>query len=241
MHGKGASPDLVLNRLTLWADRVAQNGYRVYVPVMPWSSRWDGTHQDATSAIDALVNLAAKDGKQVVVGGHSMGAMFTVIYRPQSLPPAVVGKFVNGPGHFLDMIPPSSDFWRDILPSVSRAKSLEAAGKGKEKTPFSGRDVVGGANVVVGHETTPEVYLSWHDPARLPKIERALKETTVPVLFTVGALDPLINNNASRQTFEMIPKHPKSHFFVLDGKDHTSSFPAVLEKLMPWLQQLTAP
>lgn len=241
MHGKSVSPETVLSRLTLFADRIAQQGIRVYVPVMPWSSRWDGTHQDATSAIDALVNLAAKDGKKVVVGGHSMGAMFTIIYRPSSLPPSVVGKFISGLGHALDMIPTASSFWQDISPSLERSRSLAAEGKSKTKVQFGGRNTVGSSHTVERYEMTPEVYLSWHDPKRLPSIQNALKESKVPALFTVGSLDPLINNSGSRQTFDLIPRHPQSTFFVLEGKDHNSSFPAAAEKLIPWLKSFERP
>lgn len=241
MHGKNAQPDMVLNRTTRWAERVAQDGYRVYVPVMPWSARWDGTHEDATAAIDALVELAAKDGKKVVVGGHSMGAMFTLVYRSSGLPPAVVGKFASGPGHMLDMIASGSSFWSDINASIDRAKSFEADGKGKEKIQFGGRNTAGSKNITESYEMTPEVYLSWHDPKRLPSASRALREVTVPVLWTVGSNDPLVQNNASEGTFRMIPAHPKSSFALLGGKDHSSSFPASIEKLIPWLNTLAAP
>jgi hypothetical protein len=85
---------------------------------------------------------------------------------------------------------------------------------------------------------TPEVYLSWHDPTRLPGIQKALTASKVPALFTVGSLDPLINNSGNRQTFDLMPRHPQSAFFVLEGKDHNSSFPAAAEKLVPWLKAL---
>ncbi len=238
MHGKNANPETVLSRLSVLADRLSQQGFRVYVPVMPWSSRWNGTHQDATSAIDALVNLAAKDGKKVVVGGHSMGAMFSIIYRSASLTAAVVGKFISAPGHFLDMIPTGSTFWQDILPSVERSRALESEGKGKTKVSLGGRDVVGSSHTVERYDMTPEIYLSWHDPKRLPSIQKALKESSIPALMTAGSLDPLINNNAGRKTFELMPHHPQSAYFVLDGKDHNSSFPASIEKLIPWLKSL---
>lgn len=242
MHGKNSTPDTILNRMTRWAERVAwEAGVRVYVPVMPWSARWDGTHEDATAAIDALVELAAKDGKKVVVGGHSMGAMFTILYRSSGLPPAVVGKFVSAPGHMLDMIPSHADFWADIHPSLARAKALVADGKSKEKTPFGGRNVTGNQNINESYVMTPEVYLSWHDPQRLPSHSRALREAAVPVLWTVGRNDPLARNNASESTFRMMPAHPKSSFVLLDGKDHSSSFVASTEHLLPWLKTLAAP
>jgi alpha-beta hydrolase superfamily lysophospholipase len=42
------------------------------------------------SALDALVELAVQDGRKVIVGGHSMGGLLTVLYRAQNLPKAVV-------------------------------------------------------------------------------------------------------------------------------------------------------
>lgn len=241
MHGKGAPAEGLVNRSAGWAEWLAGQGFRVYTPVMPWSNRWDGTHEDATSAIDALVDLAAKDGKKVVVGGHSMGAMFTILYRASSLPPAVVGKFVSAPGHMLDMIPAHFDFWSDLRSSIDRAKALEAAGKGKEKAQFGGRNTSGSQNITESYEMTPEVYLSWHDPGRLPSHSTALKAASVPVLWTVGSNDPLVRNNASERTFSMMPRHPKSSFVLLEGKHHSNSFLASTEILASWMKSLTAP
>lgn len=240
MHGKNFPAEGVLNRFTQWGDWLAREGFRVYMPVMPWSARWDGTHEDATSAIDALVELAAKDGKKVVVGGHSMGAMFTILYRSSALPPSVIGKYVSAPGHMLDMIASNSSFWSDINPSLDRAKSLEAAGKGKERVQFGGRNTSGSQNITESYEMTPEVYLSWHDPKRLPSHTRALKETSVPVLWTVGGNDPLVQNNASESSFRMMPPNPKSSFFLLGGENHSTSFRASNDKLLPWLRSLAA-
>jgi pimeloyl-ACP methyl ester carboxylesterase len=239
MHGKNFPAEATLHRFTAWSERVAREGFRVYTPVMPWSARWDGTHEDATSALDALVELAAKDGKKIIVGGHSMGAMFTILYRASALPASVVGKFVSAPGHMLDMIPASSSFWSDINPSLSRAKSLEAFGKGKEKIQFGGRNTAGSQNITESYEMTPQIYLSWHDPQHLPKHTGALQMASVPVLWTVGGNDPLVQNNASESTFKIMPSNPKSSFFLLGGKDHSTSFQAPTEKLIPWMKSLT--
>lgn len=240
MHGKNAPADIVLNRLTGWAERVAQQGFRVYVPVMPWGARWDGTHEDATSAVDALVELAARDGKKVIVGGHSMGAMFTILYRSSNLPPAVIGKFASAPGHMLDMIPSNSSFWADINGSLNRAKSLEASGKAQEKVPFGGRNTAGSQSITESYEMTPQIYLSWHDPKRLPSHTSALKLASVPFLWTIGENDPLLQNNASERTFKQMPSQPKSSFVLLSAKDHSNSFPASTEKLILWMKSLTA-
>lgn len=239
MHGKNFPPERLRTR-PRWADRVIEEGFMVYVPVMPWGQRWDGTHEDATAAVDALVDLAAKEGKKVIVGGHSMGAMFTILYRASALPPAIIGKFVSAPGHMLDLIDPNSRFWDDINPSIDRARKLEAAGKGKEKVQFGGRNVTGSQNITESYEMTPEVYLSFHDPRRLPSNFNALKATSVPVLWTVGDNDPLSRSNAGQNTFRLMPANPKSVFLLLEGKDHSSSFPASIEHLISWMKSLAA-
>ena len=77
MHGKGSRHDV--RGFDRWAEKIAGEGFRVYLPLMPWNSDWKGTHQDATAALDSLVALAARDGKKVAVGGQSMGAMFSLV------------------------------------------------------------------------------------------------------------------------------------------------------------------
>lgn len=240
MHGKNAPADGYLERSARSAEKYVKEGVRVYVPIMPWSSRWDGTHEDATAAIDALVEVAARDGKKVILGGHSMGGMFTIIYRAANLPPAVIGKFVSAPGHMLDMVPGGSDFWRGIEPSLSKASSLEAAGKGKDRDRFEGRNISGVRNTSEEYEMTPEIYLSWHDPKRLPGSLQALKATTVPVLWTVGANDPLVQANASESTFNQIPVNGKNRFALLVGRDHSTSLPASSDLLIAWMKTLVA-
>lgn len=240
MHGKNAPADGYLDRSARSAEKCVKEGVRVYVPIMPWSSRCDGTHEDATAAIDALVDAAARDGKKVILDGHSMGGMFTIIYRAGNLPPAVIGKFVSAPGHMLDMIPGDSEFWRGVNPSLAKASSLEAAGKGKDRSRFEGRNVSGARNTSEEYEMTPEINLSWHDPKRLPGSLQALRVTAVPVLWTVGASDPLVQANASESTFNQIPVNGKSRFALLVGRDHSTSLPASSELLIAWMKTLVA-
>lgn len=242
LHGKNApAADGPPVNLVRWAERVARAGFRVYVPAMPWSSRWDGTHEDASAAIDALIELAARDGKKVVLGGHSMGGMFTIIYRAASLPESVVGKFMSAPGHALDQYGRNAAFWSEIGPALRQARDLEAAGKGNDKARFEGRNLAGRRNIAETYETTPRIYLSFHDPERLPPSLPALRVTAVPVLWLVGSDDPLVNGSASRRVFERVPSHPKSSFDTLDGRDHATSLPATIDKLVPWLKSLATP
>ena len=237
MHGKNSRHDgRVMIRL---ADKIAAEGFRVYLPRMPWSQEWDGTHQDATAALDALVALAAKDGKKAVVGGQSMGAMFSLVYRPADPPAAVVGKVLTSPGQMLDLIPLGTPFWKSITPSLEQAKALEAAGKGKERVRLTSTNTMGAQSFEESYNITPEIFLSFHDLARFPSVKAALAVTTVPVFWAVGTRDPI--PNAKRRSFEMIPAHPKSAYFDFEGEDHNSAMLAAVDKIVPWLKALSAP
>ncbi|MBI4183392.1 MAG: alpha/beta hydrolase [Proteobacteria bacterium] len=235
MHGKNGAHDA--RNLKTLAEKIARVGFTVYLPSMPWSKRWDGTVADATAALDALVALAAKDGKKVAVGGQSMGAAFALVYRAADPPPALIGKVLTSPGGLLDLTPPGSLFWKTITPSLERAKALEAAGKAKEKTNFGGANVVGTRSVEESYEMAPEVYLSFHDVARFPSVRAALAKTSLPVFWATGTRDPI--GNAKRRTFEMIPANPASAYVELDG-DHNSTMLVASDGIIAWLQARAA-
>ncbi len=236
MHGKGSRHDA--RGLVRLAEKIANEGFRVYLPSMPWNADWKGTHQDATSALDALVALAARDGKKVVVGGQSMGAMFSLVYRPADPPPAVVGKVLTSPGQMLDLIPLNAPFWNSIKPSLERAKELEAVGKGKERIRLGATNVHGTKVVDELFDMTPEEFLSFHDLARFPSVRQALLATTLPVFWAVGTRDPI--PNAKRGSFNMIPANPKNAYFDLEGEDHNSAMLAAVDRMIVWLKALSA-
>ncbi|MCC7016993.1 MAG: alpha/beta hydrolase [Rhodospirillales bacterium] len=236
MHGKGSRHDA--RGMVRLADKIAGEGFRVYLPSMPWNADWKGTHQDATAALDALVALAARDGKKVAVGGQSMGAMFSLVYRPSDPPPAVVGKVLTSPGQMLDLIPPSAPFWSSLKPSLERARELEAAGKGKERVRLGATNVHGTKVVDESFNMTPEEFLSFHDLARFPSVRQALAATTVPVFWAVGTRDPI--PNAKRVAFNMIPANPKSAYFDLEGEDHNSAMLTAVDRIVAWLKALSA-
>lgn len=230
LHGKNGSPRSPLMRA--FAEKLAAAGNTVYLPVMPWSRAWNGTVADGHAAIDALVAAAAAGGKRVFVGGLSLGATFAMTWRPGDPPSALAGKTFFNPGGLIDLIPPNSPFWARIRPEVERARALVAAGKAKEKTEFGGTNVSGAASIEERYATTPEVYLSFHDPERFPSIRTSLASTRVPVFWSAGKGDPTVN--AKRRTFEIVPRNAASVYVEPDG-DHTSAFLPAAEKLLAWL------
>ncbi|MBI3114321.1 MAG: alpha/beta hydrolase [Rhodospirillales bacterium] len=236
MHGKGSRHDA--RGLVRLAEKIAGEGFRVYLPSMPWNEDWKGTHQDATAALDALVALAAGDGKKVAVGGQSMGAMFSLVYRPADTPPAVVGKVLTSPGQMLDLIPPQAPFWNSLKPSLGRAKELEAAGKGKQRVRFTATNVHGTKTVEESFDMTPEEFLSFHDPARFPSVRAALRTTKLPVFWAAGTRDPI--PAGKRWAFDLMPAHPNSAYVELDGEDHNSAMLAAAGRIVAWLKALPA-
>lgn len=236
MHGKGSRHDA--RGLVRLAEKIAGEGFRVYLPQMPWNAEWKGTHQDATAALDALVALAARDGKKVAVGGQSMGAMFSLVYRPADPPAAVVGKVLTSPGQMLDLIPPQAPFWNTLKPSLERAKEMEAAGKGKERVRLGATNVHGTKVVDEFFDMTPEEFLSFHDRVRFPSVKAALARTTVPVFWAVGTRDPI--PAGKRWAFDMLPAHPKNIYLDLDGEDHNSAMLAAVDRIVAWLKTLSA-
>ena len=231
LHGKNGSPRSPLMRN--FAERVAASGTTVYLPAMPWSRAWNGTVADANAAIDALVALAASAGRKVVVGGLSLGATFTMTWRPADPPPSVVGKAFLNPGGLLDLIPASGIFWKRVQPEIDRAKQLEAAGQGRVPVRFGGQNAVGESFVEESYMTTPEVFLSFHDPARFPSVKGALAATRLPVFWTSGTRDP--TPNAKRRTFESMPRNPLSVYAEPEG-DHNSAFLPAADPLVAWMR-----
>ena len=230
LHGKNGTQTTPLMRE--FGERIAQAGHTVYLPLMPWSRKWDGTVADANAVIDALVAIAAKDGRRVVVGGQSLGATFAITWRPDDAPGAVVGKLFTNPGGMLDMLPPTGNFWKAIGPALEQARALEAAGKGREKAIFVGTNVKGTQTIEERYETTAEIFLSFHDTGRFPSVRSALARTRGPVFWSTGKLDPV--PTSKRRTFEMITANPASLYLEPDG-DHNSSMLTAIEAILGWL------
>jgi len=232
MHGKNGTHAAPL--IKAFAQRMAQAGITVYLPRMPWSRLWDGTVDDAVSVIDALVERAARDGKKVFVGGQSLGANFTMVYRPVDPPAAVVGKVMTNPGGLLDLTPSSAQaFWAAIMPSVERARALDRDGKGKDKIKFSGTNVVGEKSIEEHYETTPEIFLSFHDVERYPSNRAALRETKIPVFWSSGKKDPI--RTGKKPSFDLIPPNPASVYMDIEG-DHNSAMTNAIDPIIAWIK-----
>jgi pimeloyl-ACP methyl ester carboxylesterase len=233
LHGKNGSHESPAMRA--FARSFAAEGITVYLPSMPWSRKWNGTAEDAAAAVDALVAVAAQDGRKVVVGGQSMGAAFSLVWRPADAPPAVVGKLLTSPGHMLDMFPPTAQFWKGVMPSLNKAKALIAAGKGQEMARFEGTNTSGTNLLSENYEMRPVVYASFHDPEVFPSLRKALPQNKLPVYWGVGSRDPA--GGGKRPSFDRLPPTPANVYSEIDG-DHNSIMRDALPAMVTWVKGL---
>jgi pimeloyl-ACP methyl ester carboxylesterase len=233
LYGKNGSHESPAMRA--FARSFAAEGITVYLPSMPWSRKWNGTAEDAAAAVDALVAVAAQDGRKVVVGGQSMGAAFSLVWRPADAPPAVVGKLLTSPGHMLDMFPPTAQFWKGVMPSLNKAKALIAAGKGQEMARFEGTNTSGTNLLSENYEMRPVVYASFHDPEVFPSLRKALPQNKLPVYWGVGSRDPA--GGGKRPSFDRLPPTPANVYSEIDG-DHNSIMRDALPAMVTWVKGL---
>jgi len=234
LHGKNGAQDSPAMRG--FARSFANEGVTVYLPSMPWSKKWNGTAADAAAALDALVALASENGaKKVVVGGQSMGASFSLAWRPADAPDYVVGKLLTSPGHMLDLFPPTAAFWNTIMPSLRKAKALIAEGKGEDIARFESSNTTGATVIVEVYETRPVVYASFHDPDVYPSLRKALPQSKLPVYWGVGSRDPA--GQGKKPSFDRLPPNDKSVYSEIPG-DHNSIMRDALPDMVKWVKAL---
>lgn len=227
LHGKAGSPDGYIREL---AAALQGKGYLVSAPTMPWAKNriYDASFEEAMVEIDRQVDaLRQKGAKLVVVGGQSMGANAALGYAASR--EHVDGIIVLSPGHN----PELQTFARRMGADVQRARTMIAAGKGKEKQAFS--DLNQGQVLEV--TATAEVYLSWFDPdgrAVMPKSAASIK-TPTPLLFVVGSGDRTAP--AKDYIFDRVPAHAKNKFVTVTANHFTVST-AAIEEVVTWLATL---
>jgi len=92
--------------------------------------------------------------------------------------------------------------------------------------------VIGTQTIEERYETTPDIFLSFHDTGRFPSVRSALARTRGPVFWSTGRQDPV--PTSKRRSFEMIPADPASRYLEPEG-DHNSSMLTALDSILQWL------
>ena len=118
----------------VFADRLAQDGYTVYTPQMPWFD-YSADVETAFTFLDALVQKVATDEQKVVVAGHSQGAPYALFYaNAHNAPPQVVRSVLLAPGHLVQL---SRRIQEHTVDSVLFARKLVEKGNGNDKQVFT--------------------------------------------------------------------------------------------------------
>lgn len=228
LHGKNGSP-LATHMVALASD-LNQKGYDVILPYMPWSGfTWDGTYCNALSHLNDLIAEQHIQGKDVILLGHSLGAPIALAYSVREdviQPNAVVAV---APGHFIHQ---SSLLASYHAQSIELAHTMVDANQSSEYTIFETWNAE-----VVEITTTPEIYLSFHDPDILPNITSSISLTTNKVLWLAGIDDPLTSSVKSLGIYDAILSNTNYTYNEVPG-NHITVVYNVADELDSWYSGL---
>lgn len=231
MHGKGGSPERLVNVLS---EGLESKGLLVASLEMPWAGRRNYDVDVATAEREvsaALETLRGKGARKLFVAGHSQGAVFGLHYASKH---PLDGLVIIAPGGNV-----ATRFYQGkVGASVARARDLVAAGKGGERGDFD--EFEGGkGNWTVS--TTAAIYLSWFDPdgaMNQEKSSQALPKS-LPVLHVAPTSDYPALLRAKQSMFDALPDHPLKKLYEPDA-DHRGAPAAAVDEIARWTAAVTA-
>lgn len=214
------------------ASELSSAGYTVYAPEMPYSD-YSGTLNDSFKLIDNLVKKAATGNKKVILVGHSMGSAIVFLYcAAYTCAPEVSGVVMGAPGHMLQL---SHFIQEGTALAVQRARKLVKQGKGKIKGDFP--------NVNQGEKyfitTTPDIYLSYFDPAIFPNPATHLDTIKVPVLWIDGINDSMAARMGYENIFNRLNKYTqyKQNKYLEVSGGHVDMMYSMSDPILTWVKQ----
>jgi pimeloyl-ACP methyl ester carboxylesterase len=228
LHGKMGGPRVFQGL----AEVLEQQGILVAAPEMPWSrSRYlDKPFEAALDEIAGAVDsLKQKGASQVVVGGHSMGAVGALAYVATR--GGVAGLILLAPGHVTDL----PAFNRDLGNSLATAQEMVKTGRGAETREFLDKNVGRG---VYTFSTQPRIYVSYFSPDGLAAAGRnaAHLSPKIPVLVVLGGRDPLSSQDKDH-IFSRLPANPLTRLVTVSG-GHMDVPWESREEMLGWLKSL---
>jgi len=223
MHGKGGSPKRYVNVL---ADELVRKGMLVANLDMPWSKSRDydvATEKADAEILAALADLKSLGAQKFFVAGHSMGGAFAVhfgaMYPIDGIVAIAPGGSTAAPAYFAQ-----------IEASLTEARALIAAGRGKEKVALLDYENSRGKYPI---NTTPENFVSWFDPAGAMNMTRALQDLKAPILWLVATRDYPGLRKSNLPAYQKIPPHPLNRLYEPDS-DHLNAPAASTEEIAAW-------
>ena len=228
LHGKSGTGREHTGTSGLAAE-LSDSGYTVYVPDMPYSP-YTATLNVAFKHIDGLVKKAALENKKVILVGHSIGAAIAFLYcSAYQCSPDMAGIVMAAPGHMLQL---STKIQEATALNVQRARKLAKQGKGNIKTTFV--DMNQGRKLNV--DTSPDIYLSYFDPAQFPNPATHLDILKVPVLWIDGVDDAAAARMGYENLFDRIHKYTnyKQNKYIEVSGGHISMMDYIAEPILTW-------
>lgn len=219
VHGKNGSPLAALFNTA--AAALAQRGYSVIRPLLPWAIkwiggewvyRWDGTQCEGLNYLADLVAAERERGMRVVMMGHSMGGMHSLLYASKA-GHGLEAIVAIAPGH---MLPLSRSVLDMTAGEVSRARAKVAAGLGDEPGVYA---------TYYGQlwplQTTPNIFLSYHDVTQTPDFNAVLPAVTLPWYLTIGTSDPNYGFYERAGVITKLPAGSPNTYKVTSGDHYT--------------------
>lgn len=228
MHGKTGQPGASF--LASFQTDLAALGYKVIAPSMTWSTlTWHGELCEGMAYINELAEAELNAGQSVVLAGHSMGAVYSLMYGVTQPASAIKAIIAIAPGHFMHQ---SNRLQTTTASDVARAKNLEANNMGDILDTYV--TLNGGADQSI--TTTATRYLSFHDLDRVPSVTLFAPDITLPVLWISGSNDPLTTNQ-NHAGFAALINSTNSEYQNLTA-DHLGVVALTPDPIDTWLEGL---
>ena len=244
MHGKADTP---LNpELSNLYTALANSGYDVVAPYMPWSGLdWGnpaggGAMCEAMNYIDSLAAEEGAKNMEVIVAGHSMGGAHALIYAATTPAAGVKAIIALAPGHFPQLELPllalfSAAVADSLNSSIALAENMIAAGSGDDTASFYTLfpDL---NNPLLQISATARVYLSYHALDQYPDVNHVLPAIRLPVLWLAGQNDDLTSLYGMAALFSSITSQDSVYQSVSGGPLDMLSSSAT--PMINWMQSL---
>lgn len=219
MHGKRGTP--YSQNIQPFQEQLTSMGYDVIFPYMPHSGlEWAGTLCEGMNYLDDLVVGQQNAGKNVIIAGHSMGAMYALAYGVTTPTVNVLGIIASAPGHLIAI---SST---DISDSISQAKMLI---ENNDSTIHSFNTI----GLISTIDANARSYLSHHDLAKWPSLNNLVQSIKLPTILLDGREDRLYAI-PKRQAIIGSVLNSKFTYKLLDG-NHTTVIPNEINEIIIWI------
>lgn len=225
MHGKTGQPGASF--LASFQTDLAALGYKVIAPSMTWSTlTWHGELCEGMAYINELAETEINAGQDVVLAGHSMGAVYSLMYGVTQPASEITAIIAIAPGHLMHQ---SNKLRTSTAADVARARDLESNNNGDILDTYV--TVNGGADQSI--TTTATRYLSYHALDRVPGISNFAPNITLPVLWLSASNDPLTTNQNHSSLAARVTS-ANSEYQVLTA-DHRSIVALTPNPINAWL------